>query len=106
MNLDIYTELKNGATEEELKARFNSELKNVYRKIAEEKEEEETQKQEYIDECREDVTTAMLDYIEAVLGEDWEENEYDKYFDEIVRQLKSMEADLTGYMKLLLALTK
>ena len=71
-NMDLYEALKAGTSEEELLKEFHKDLDEANARIA--AEEEAAADKEYLANCRDSLTEAILEYTKALLGEDLDES--------------------------------
>ena len=70
--MDLYEALKAGTSTEELLKAFHKDLDEANARIA--AEEEAAADKEYLADCREILAEAIIDYLEAFLGEDSDES--------------------------------
>lgn len=70
--MDLYEALKAGTSEEELLKAFHKDLDEANARIA--AEQEATADKEYLADCREVLAEAIINYLEAFLGEDLDES--------------------------------
>ena len=70
--MDLYEALKAGTSEKELLEAFHKDLEAANARIA--AETEETANKEYLTDCREILAEAIINYLEAFLGEDLDES--------------------------------
>lgn len=70
--MDLYEALKAGTSAEELLKAFHKDLDEANARIA--AEEEAAADKEYLADCRECLAEAIIDYLEAFLGEDSDES--------------------------------
>ena len=68
--MDLYEALKSGTSEEELLKAFHKDLDEAKEHIAAEQEADK----EYLTDCRECLADAIIDYAEALLGENLDES--------------------------------
>lgn len=72
--MDLYEALKAGTSAEELLKAFHKDLDEANARIAAEQEEEAAADKEYLADCRECLTEAIIEYAEALFGEDLDES--------------------------------
>ena len=102
--MDLYEALKAGTSEEELLKAFHKDLDEANARIA--AEQKTAADKEYLDTCREDLAEAIIEYTEALLGEDLDESisvksvaETFKGFEEDVKQTVTLSKKLDKMLK-------
>ena len=87
--MDLYEALKAGTSEEELLRAFHKDLDQANARIA--AEEEAAANEEYLTDCRDQLVEALVEYVEALLGEDLNES---LPVDYVIKSLKEFEKEI------------
>lgn len=87
--MDLYEALKAGTSEKELLEAFHKDLEAANARIA--AETEEAANKEYLTDCREILAEAMINYLEAFLGENLDES---FSVESIVKTLEEFEKEM------------
>jgi hypothetical protein len=102
--MDLYEALKAGTSAEELLKIFHKDLDEANARIA--AEQEAALNKEYLNECRERLAEAIIEYAEAFLGEDLSESfsvesviEYFKKFEKEMGQVVDFSKKLDKTLK-------
>ena len=87
--MDLYEALKAGTSEEELLKAFHKDLDEANARIA--AEQEATADKEYLANCRDSLAEAILEYTEALLGDDLDDS---ISVESVIETLKGFEEDV------------
>lgn len=87
--MDLYEALKAGTSEEELLKAFHKDLDEANARIA--AEQEATADKEYLANCRDSLAEAILEYTEALLGDDLDDS---ISVESVIETLKGFEKDV------------
>lgn len=87
--MDLYEALKAGTSEEELLKAFHKDLDEANARIA--AEQEATADKEYLTDCREILAEAIINYLEAFLGEDLDES---ISVESVIKTLEELEKEM------------
>lgn len=99
--MDLYEALKAGTSADELLKTFHKDLDAANARITAEKEAEKAEaaaaavRKEYLTNCREDLATAILDYIDALLGDEATDS---ITFESVIETLKDFEGNIKEIM--------
>lgn len=102
--MDLYDALKGGTSEEELYRLFEKDLKAAKEKL---KDEAAAEQDQYIADCREVLAVALADYIDALFGDQFTDEELDtahiesilKDFEEEINSLTELEEKVNKLSK-------
>lgn len=100
--MDLYEALKNGKSEDELIRLFSKDLAEAKEKIEVEKaaQRETEEKKRWREGCRNELAMALADYIGAVFGEDWIDEDTDGAIAELLEEFEK-EVESSPYCDLL-----
>ena len=87
--MDLYEALKAGTSAEELLRAFHKDLDEANARIA--AEEEAAADKEYLADCRDSLAEAILEYTEALLGDDLDDS---ISVESVIETLKGFEKDV------------
>lgn len=76
-------------------------LFNVINSFYEEKKKTAAEKQKRIKIARENAALALADYLEAMSGNDWDNDYYHKVINEYIKALKAAEKDIKKWISLM-----
>ena len=62
---------------------------------------EEKKKQKHIDFTRENAAIALADYLQAMSGNEWDDDYYEKVIDEYIKALRAAEKDIKRWISLM-----
>lgn len=92
--MELYDALKSGVKPEDLLKSFQEDLDAAQKRITQEEEKEKQEKKkQYIEDCRDDLTLAIVDYLDAILG-DLDMDKIDENIDIIKKALIDFEKEM------------
>ena len=88
--MDLYEALKNGKSEDELIRLFSKDLAEAKEKIETEKAAQckAEEKKRWLEDCRNELAMALADYIGAIFGEDWIDEDTDGAIAELLEEFE------------------
>lgn len=101
--MDLYEALKNGADEDELIHLFSKDLAAAKEKIRVEEaaQREAEEKKHWLEDCRNDLAMALTDYIGAVFGQDWIDEDTDGAIADLLEEFEKEVKSNNIYVELL-----
>lgn len=101
--MDLYEALKNGKSEDELIRLFSKDLAEAKEKIEVEKaaQRETEEKKHWREDCRNELAMALADYIGAVFGEDWVDEDTDGAIANLLEEFEKEVESNNIYVELL-----
>ena len=101
--MDLYEALKNGKSEDELIRLFSKDLAEAKEKIEVEKAAQckAEEKKRWREDCRNELAMALADYIGAVFGEDWVDEDTDGAIAELLEEFEKEVESNNIYVELL-----
>ncbi len=101
--MDLYEALKNGKSEDELIRLFSKDLAEAKEKIEVEKaaQRETEEKKRWLEDCRNELAMALADYIGAVFGKDWVDEDTDGAIAEMLEEFEKEIESNNIYVELL-----
>ena len=92
--MELYDALKSGVKPEDLLKSFQQDLDAAKKRIIQEEEKEKQErKKRYIEDCRDDLTLAIVDYMDAIFG-DLDMDEIDEEIETIKKLLINFEKEM------------
>ena len=92
--MELYDALKSGVKPEDLLKSFQEDLDAAQKRITQEEEKEKQEKKkQYIEDCRDDLTLAIVDYMDAILG-DLDMDKIDEEIETIKKLLIDFEKEM------------